>query len=207
MKNKVIIFDMDGTIIDSSKSIENSINYVRKIIGLTPVDPVYLMKHISASDDELSQFFYPEGNLKEIHEMFLNHFNEHCLEHIKLFDGLNIVIKELNKSYPLAIATNASDFFAKKMLKHLGILEYFDVVTGANKHPQPKPKPDMLIYILKELNGLADKSFMIGDSLRDKEAASSINMNYLHAQWGYEKIDSINGGVSTCKELLEKIID
>jgi len=207
MKNKVIIFDMDGTIIDSSKSIENSINYVRKLIGLAPIDSVYFMKHISASDDELAELFYPKGNLEENHEKFLNHFDEHCLDHSKLFDGLDIAIKELSKSYPLAIATNASDFFAKKMLKYLGVFEYFDVVTGANEHANGKPKPDMLIYILKELNGSADKSFMIGDSLRDKEAASAINMNYLHAQWGYEKIDSIDCGVSTYKELLEKIID
>ncbi|HIP12102.1 MAG TPA: HAD family hydrolase [Arcobacter sp.] len=201
---KLIIFDMDGTLIDSGNVITNTINYVRSNLGLESIDKNTMLEQLNNPDINSAEFFYGTSEFTDKQtELFTKYYDENCVNDIKLYDGIEELLKELKKDYILSVATNASQEFAKKMLDFLDISKYFNYVVGANMVSSPKPSPDMLLNTLEVLKVKKENAILIGDSQKDARAAKNSNMDFILVNWGFSEEDK--DGASSIEELKEKI--
>lgn len=183
---KLIMFDMDGTLVNSSNAIVNTINYVRVNIGLEALEKNYILEHINDPTINSAEFFYgTEHFTDEQTHLFENYYNKNCLNDIYLYDGIKELIENLNKNSKLAVATNASSIFAKKMLEHVGIHHHFDMLVGYNDVTKPKPHPEMVHKILNQLDTPKEKAILIGDSKKDTQAATSAGVKSILVNWGF----------------------
>ncbi len=201
MKN--IVFDMDGTLIDSSKAITNSINFVRNHIGLPPLDIKTVTKNINQPDANLPKIFYQTDEYQEEHRrLFLEHYHNECVKNIRLYEGIYEVLQELSKKHTLSIATNASDFFAKKMLEHLQIKNFFKVIKGRNNVKNVKPHPEIINQILSHTKGSKKDTILIGDSQKDELTAKNAQIKFIFVTWGFGEKIANPLSAKTPKELL-----
>ena len=207
MKNKqLIIFDMDGTLINSGDVISNTINYVRKNLGLPLMPKQELLTSINNPDINSSEYFYgTKAFTDEQTKLFGEYYHENCIKDISLYDGIDSMLKEMKKHFTLSIATNASVEFALKMTNHLDISHHFDFVIGANQVSKPKPHPEMLIFTTDKLQIPIENSILIGDSNKDKQAAQSCDMDYLMVNWGFTQHNCKNT-ILNAVELNEKLL-
>jgi len=206
-KKQLIIFDMDGTLINSGDVISNTINYVRTNLGLDAMPKDELLSNINNPEINSSEFFYgTTAFTDEQTKLFGEYYNKNCISDISLYDGIVDLLEELNKNFTLSIATNASAEFAKKMIQFLNIEHYFDFLIGANDVSTPKPHPEMLLNTLEKLNFKVEDSILIGDSNKDRNAAKACRMDYLLVNWGFTQHEDDNVIMNTTEELNQKLL-
>jgi len=133
---KIVIFDMDGTLLDSQKDITISINYIRELHhNLPPLSESFIVEAINMDVRNLPKLFYGTVDYEEKdREVFEIHYAMQCTQNPYLYDGVKTTLNELVKSgVKVSVATNAPTPFALRMLKSLGIFEMFDVIIGADE--------------------------------------------------------------------------
>jgi len=202
-KEASIIFDMDGTLIDSSAAMTHSVNYVRNTLGLSPIEKEYLEYHINQPDQHLPKIFYNTEEYDPAHRaLFKDHYMQFSPTMIALYPHVKEMLHVLSQKAHLAIATNASDFFARHMLEKMGIIEYFSAIIGANNVALPKPSPLMVYRLMEELGSEPSKTILVGDSIKDEGAATNAGIHFIFAGWGYGTSESANLRAHNIHELL-----
>ncbi|MBN2964149.1 HAD family hydrolase [Sulfurospirillum sp. T05] len=204
---KCIIFDMDGTLVDSSHGITCSINHVRRSIGLPFIETEQLVRFINDPDEHLPLRFYGTKEYDPGHKaLFTEHYLEHCTQGLKLYKGVFETLDSLHGEAKLAVATNASDFFAQKMLSHCGIGHYFETIVGANTFGTSKPDPAMLFGLLESLHVSPSEAILVGDSLKDAYAAQNANMPFVYVTWGFGDYQTSTPHVAHSPDALASIL-
>ena len=205
---KIVIFDMDGTLIDSKKDITISINHVRKEhYGLPPLDEQFIVDAINMPVRNLPELFYntPLYQEKDRH-LFEEHYFQQCVKSPYLYDGVGELLEKLKaKHVSLNVATNAPTLFAKRMLTHLGVSDMFDIIIGADEAGASKPDPKMLDIILSNYgySFMPHKAWMVGDNSKDIDAAKNVNIDSIFATWGFAKEGEADHVVSHPLHILE----
>ena len=205
-KKQLIIFDMDGTLIDSGNVITNTINFVRNNIGLDAIPKDEMLTQLNNPDINAAKFFYGTSSFTDEQTiLFGEYYDKNCIKDIILYDGIKEMLESINDHFTLTIATNASVEFANKMITHLNIDNYFDMVIGANCVKNPKPHPDMIIKTMENLNIEKKKSILIGDSHKDLRAAKAADIDNILVNWGFTNHDKQEAISSTC-ELTKRLL-
>jgi len=208
---KIVIFDMDGTLIDSKKDITISINYVRqKHYSLAPLSEEFVVEAINMEVRNLPKMFYDTDNYEEKdRELFEVHYEKQCVQNVYLYEGIKEMLMALKTAgVKLSVATNAPTMFAKEMLTHLQVDELFDVIIGADEVTLSKPNPQMLHKILEyyAYNAKSDKAWMIGDNSKDIQSATNAKIDSFFALWGFSSHLEMEGALKTPKEVLNKVL-
>lgn len=181
-----IIFDMDGTLIDSSAAMTASVNFVRNTLGLKPIEKSFLEYYINQPDQHLPKIFYNTEVYDPAHrELFKEHYLESTKSMIALYPNVRELLESLHVKATLNIATNANDFFARHMLAYMGIADYFTCILGANNVKAPKPNPDMVDTIVELTLSNKTRTILVGDSVKDEYAARNAQVDFIFADWGY----------------------
>lgn len=205
-QKELIIFDMDGTLIDSGDVITNTINFVRGHLGLIEIEKNIMLEQLNNPDINSAEYFYGTKEFTpQQTELFTEYYNENCVKDIKLYDGIEELLHSLQKNFTLTIATNASRDFAVKMCEHLSIDKYFDIVIGASCVEKPKPHPDMVLKTLNDLQIHNHKSILIGDSIKDMRAAQAANVDSILVDWGFSNYENHNNTIKSSNELFKKL--
>ena len=205
-EKQLIIFDMDGTLIDSGDVISNTINYVRQNLGLEIMSKKELLTNINNPDINSAEFFYgTKAFTDEQTKLFGDYYTENCVKDIALYDGIKELLEEVHQHFTLSIATNASAEFANKMIKHLNIDHFFDFIIGSNDVTHPKPHPEMLLNTLQSLNIEISHSILVGDSDKDKNAAQACEMDCILVNWGFTQHEH-ESVISNASELKKKLL-
>ncbi|QOP41126.1 HAD family hydrolase [Sulfurimonas marina] len=194
---KIVIFDMDGTLIDSKKDITISINYVRELNhSLEPLSEAFVVDAINAHERNLAKMFYNTELYEERDRViFEKHYKEQCIQNPYLYEGVEELLHDLKANdIKLSVATNAPTIFAQTMLESLKVKELFDVIIGADKVKKSKPHPDMLHHILENYNYMnkRDRAWMVGDNSKDMEAATNAQIDAIFAAWGFSSFGTHN---------------
>lgn len=200
-----IIFDMDGTLIDSSKLLSGSINYVREAMGLESLDSCEILSHINNPDINPAKHFYLTDDFTaKQSELFCEYYDRNCTIDISLYEGIFNTLETLSLSgKKMAVATNASSNFANMMLDALDIHRFFEIVVGADMVKNPKPEPDMLLKVINSTNSNRDRTVLIGDSPKDMLSAKSAKIEYLLVDWGFSRHSIEEKVVYNAKEILK----
>ena len=180
---------MDGTLVNSSITIANAINYVRKNLGFEPMDAETILRLVNDHSINPAETFYHAKAFDADHEKWFSEYYTKNHEHeLVLYNGtkeLLLALREQGKS--IALATNAYRGSTIESLVHLGIYELFDAIACYDDVLQGKPHPDMLYKILDELDYKEEDAVFIGDGPRDELAAIEAKMNYIMVDWGFSE--------------------
>ncbi len=199
---------MDGTLLDSSRAMTISVNHVRKSFGLNTIEKEYLEHIINEPCDDLPMKLYEVKEYTKTHkERFAEHYLANSNLHVEPYDGVHELLESLHvEGVTLSIATNATDIFARHMLKRQGLLGFFSFIVGSNSVEKSKPSPDMLHHISKMSQISLNDSLLVGDSIKDEGAALNANMDFLFASWGYGKSSNTTQSFKNIKELNKHLL-
>ncbi|MDD3591990.1 MAG: HAD family hydrolase [Sulfurovum sp.] len=204
MQEQLIIFDMDGTLVNSSLTIANAINYVRSRLGFHPMEQGDILKKINDHTINPAQVFYHARAFDRKHEMWFSEYytNNHEKE-LVLYEGIKELLDMLKEQgASLAVATNAYRNSTLESLTYLGVHQHFDAIACYDDVAQGKPHPDMLYKILEELDMPAEQSLFIGDGPRDKMASERAGIAYVMVDWGFTEHQQAVRSVDELKEII-----
>lgn len=201
---KLLMFDMDGTLIDSGTSISNTINHVRENLGFKKLEKSFILEKVNDPNVNAAQFFYGTTDFtQEQKVLFEEHYNANCLNELVLYDGIEKLIDDLKSEFVLTVATNANSFFAKKMLDHVGIGKHFQTILGYDSVKKAKPHPEMIHKILSKHEIKNTNAQFIGDSHKDILAAKNAEVDWVLVNWGFSNHDK--DAIEDVLELEERI--
>jgi len=204
MKKNLIIFDMDGTLVNSSLTIANAINYVRKNLGFEPMKSEKILRLVNDHTINPAQVFYHAKAFDADHERwFSEYYTKNHESELVLYDGIKALLEALKATgHKLAVATNAYRQSTIESLTHLEILDLFDAIGCYDDVPEGKPAPDMLYKVLDEVGCCVEDSLFIGDGPRDALAAKRAGMDYIMVDWGFTEHNNAVRSVEQLKEIL-----
>lgn len=212
MTVKCLLFDLDGTLIDSRDDLADSVNLTLSELNLVnlPSETIYnfigegvfnlINRSISASLKGESEIDFSNHGV----EIFRKIYAENCLVKTKLYKDVAETLDELG-DYQKAVITNKPHDFSVKILEGLGISHHFKIVCGGDSFAQRKPSPIPLLETAKSLNCLPEECLMIGDSWVDIEAGKNANIKTCGCIFGFRGRDELEK--AGANYLIEKFAD
>lgn len=198
---QLIIFDFDGTLIDSMPDLTQAINNMLSYYKLEPITieeatPFIGNGAIKLVERALKYRLQPkkitDELFKEAYDIYFSAYKEVVCEETYLYLGVLKTLQYLdNKQYDMAICTNKPHVFIEPILDKLSIKQYFKCWVGGDSLPKKKPDAAPLLHIAKTMNKNIDKCIMVGDSKNDILAAKNAKMESIGVSYGYNYNEDI----------------
>ena len=194
---KCVIFDLDGTLIDSGPDLASSLNYVLKKQGFEGVNQSVLGSLVGGGAEMMIrkgfdhiQVKIDEKKVENYIFQFLEYYYNNCTNKTKLYEGVESTLKYLKKeNFKVCLCTNKRQHLTNKIIKEFKLEGYFDFILGSSEELQMKPSVQMLEFCLKKLKINSPKQcVMIGDSDNDILPANKLNMTSIYVRYGYGKL-------------------
>ncbi len=203
---RFIIFDMDGTIIDSSAIISNSINFVRSKLGLPPMEKKVILEAVNDTSIHRPRFFYGVEEYEPRHiRWFREYYSKNHHKETILFTGIRELLEELRPHFRYALATNAYKESAMQILRHLDVERYFEIIVCGDEVEHPKPAPDMIEKIIDFFGCQRDEIVLVGDGKTDEEAARNAGIDFIKVNWGWQRYEDAVESVEELRETLMQL--
>ena len=212
---KTVIFDLDGTILNTLEDLKKAVNYGLKSRNLPEKDLEFVRKAIGNGTQVLIKRCTPEFISEEERQIVFNTFKSYYLEHYadntKPYPGIIKLLEVLKGKCWLAVVSNKDDDLTKKLINR-EFPGLFDIVQGSYFDQPKKPHPFLINRIMKEHHINRNECLYIGDTDIDKESAENAGLNYLLVNYGYrtkeelEKICPNDISISDVNELLNRIL-
>jgi len=187
----LIIFDLDGTLIDSSTDLAVSMNATRSHFALPPLNPNLIYSYVGNGAPMLIRRSMPEDaseeQLNSALEFFLKFYRAHALEHTRLYPGVREIVRELfGNGHKLAILTNKPARISFDIIGALGLRECFVRVYGGDSFPHKKPNPAGIFQLMQDTGTDAEHTVMVGDSAVDVQTARNGGVRSCGVLWGFQ---------------------
>jgi len=196
---KAVIFDLDGTLLDTLTDIATSANFVLENYNKSPLPIEDYNLLVGQGAAQLFKDLLPELSLEEQNNalaLFEKHYEKQFSINTKIYEGISKVLTFLQvRDIKMAVLSNKPNSFTKKcVMKYLKNWK-FDAVYGIREGIERKPNPAGVIEILKELDVKAEDTLFVGDTKVDMLTAKNSNMDSIGVLWGFrEKEELINNG-------------
>ncbi len=190
---RAILFDLDGTLIDSGPDIRTALNLVLEAQDLAPLSLEETLARVGKGALPLvtKAFAYRNRPLSDEEAktqtaLFAKHYAAHSLVETKPYPGIPRLLEQLkDKNIPMAVVTNKLEDITHALLQALNFHPYFPVVVGGDTVGHRKPDPAPLYYALDKLNMSRQDALFVGDSASDSGAAAAAGMDMIAVSWGY----------------------
>lgn len=188
MNIKTVVFDMDGTLIDSSEGVTKSVNYALKHYGKEVEELTKLNCCIGPPlIYSFTKFFgMTEEEAREAIDIYRERYDTIGVFECRLFPDIVPCMEELrNKGYRIALGSSKPEEMCRKILDHFNITKYFDDITGATKDGRIDTKEEVLRELIRREGGDASGMILIGDTIYDVEGAASVGIKTIAVSFGF----------------------
>lgn len=193
---QAILFDLDGTLVDSIPDLTTSINALFATEALSPLSHDNVRAMVGNGIAKLVERAFKARDialdgeaLAAMTERMMAIYQDHLTDETRLMDGADDILRAYAKvGVKLAVVTNKPEDFARRILERLGLAEVVHAVVGGDTCPTRKPEPEMLLHALSELGWHASRAVMVGDSLADINAAKAAFVASVVVRGGYTTV-------------------
>mgnify|MGYP002624510375 CR=1 FL=1 len=210
---KAVIFDLDGTLLNTLEDLRDAVNFAMKSCGFPERSLEEIRRFVGNGVRVLVERAVPEGinedEFEKAFSLFKEYYKENMEKNTRPYDGISELLSSLKKAgIKMAIVTNKADFAAIPLCNKM--FPQVDTVIGTSENVVPKPDPQGVYKALEELGCEKDEAYYVGDSEVDAETAFNSGLDLISVLWGFrtrqelERLGLTNF-VSTPKEL-EKIL-
>ncbi|PKL51801.1 MAG: hypothetical protein CVV37_04645 [Nitrospira bacterium HGW-Nitrospira-1] len=210
MKIKLIIFDLDGTLVNSSADITNALNYAGRPYGL---ETLTVEKTVSLVGEGVTRMI--EKLLGErwadlrcvVLERFLEHYSRHLTDYTVPYPGVRNTLEMLG-NYKKAVISNKREDLSLRLLEDLELSGYFDVIWGGDSAPEKKPSPVPVLEMLKKVSCGHDEAVIVGDSNYDIEAGRAAGVRTVAVSYGYRDVSFLKDAdfiIDSMEELTSRL--
>ncbi len=188
---KYIIFDLDGTLVNSIYDLADSVNYVLKQNGYAehPLESYYYF--VGNGTLKLIERALPEdkrtaNEIERVHSQFAERYSQNYLSKTIPYNGINELLDELDKrGIKYSVASNKTDIFTQEIINGLFPNNRFDVIIGKREENPTKPDPKIIYDILDGKNLTLDEILVVGDSDVDIETGHNACLKAVGCLWGF----------------------
>ena len=192
---KCVIFDLDGTLINSGPDLLNSLNYVLSQNNLNRIDKNVIGNLVGGGAEAMIRKGYThldayldEKKISFLVNLFIEHYYKNCTKETTLYDGVLDILKFLKEKTFICLCTNKKQFLAEKILKEFGVSNFFNYILGSDGKTPLKPEIEMPEKCLHKLQVSAKQVVFVGDSENDILPAKQLGMFSVHVTYGYGKL-------------------
>lgn len=192
----LVVFDLDGTLLDTHADLIDSLNHSIGSVGIEPVsydNLTHLVGHGAKVMIErackLRGYPLTESEGAQLLERFIAHYTATMPGHTKPYPGLVTAMDNLKASgFKLAVCTNKLESLARTLIEKLGLTHYFEVITGGDTFPVRKPDARHLLGTIEKAGGIPERSIMVGDSFNDIAVAKNASVASIGVPFGYSDV-------------------
>jgi phosphoglycolate phosphatase len=190
---RTVVFDLDGTLVDTAPDLINALNFVLEREGLPPVPLASARTMIGAGARRLiERGLEAEGRTADITRLttdFIEHYAAHIADFSRPFEGLEAALDELvSRGYQLAVCTNKLEWLSKLLLDQLKLTPRFAAICGADTFGVSKPDPAILRQTLARAHGDLKSAVMVGDAGPDVGVARRAGIPVIGVEFGYTEV-------------------
>jgi phosphoglycolate phosphatase len=190
-----IVFDLDGTLIESRHDLATAVNRMRRDLGLPLLAPETITAMVGDGARmlvrrALGDALEPE-RFEPAFEGFLEHYRRVCLDTTRPYDGVDALLEWLSSRVPLGLLTNKPGNLTRKILEGLGLGRRFRAVVAGDSLPARKPDPEGLRHVAGLLGAAAREVLLVGDSAIDARTARAAGCRLALVQWGFAPTGSL----------------
>ncbi len=209
-----LVFDLDGTLIDSREDITAAINRTRAGYELPPLALEQVVAMVGEGARRLVERALtdlPEQDLDEALAAYLDHYGRVCLDATLPYPGVPEMLERLAASYPLALLSNKGEALSRRVLAGLGLDRFFREILGGDSLPTRKPDPAGLHLLAERLGVPVERLLLVGDTRIDAETAAHAGCPFALVEWGFPRppgVESLRADlrVARAEELLAALL-
>jgi phosphoglycolate phosphatase len=207
---RLILFDLDGTLIDSAPDLAKAVNHMLVQFGRDPYDlhtihhwvgngAQMLVKRALHGKRDIEAESIDQGLFEKTLASFMAYYRAHLCEETHTYAHVPQTLQELKaRGYTMAIVTNKPTAFVSPILGRLQIAHYFDAYLGGDSLPVKKPDPTPLLHLCRQMESPVLETLMVGDSKNDILAANACGMDSVGVSYGYNYGEDISIYKPTC---------
>ncbi len=204
----IVAFDLDGTLIDSSRALLEAHDVAFKSIGVQRPEKKVIFDLVGLPLTDTMRRLAPGHDAEVLAEAYSRAYVHAAKTHERLFEGIQAL---LSRPFRAAVATGKSQQGAERAVVQHGLADRFEIVLGGNSVPRPKPYPDMLQAIMQATN--TTELVMVGDTTYDLEMAAAAGVKGIGVAWGHHSVERLEKwakvvhSVDELSQMLETVLD
>lgn len=189
MPISLIIFDLDGTLVDTSQDLANSLNHALAPHGMGGLTPEYTRSIVGEGVRNLiTKILAPVGRedlFEPVLEAFISHYSGHLADQSTAYPGVADTLDGPLGMHRKAVLSNKRGEMSRKLLGALGLASHFELIAGPDDVPEQKPEPGGISHLIEKLGVKRDEAIMVGDSQYDVQAGQRAGIRTVAVAYGF----------------------
>jgi phosphoglycolate phosphatase len=198
---KIILFDLDGTLIDSTEAILESFHHSLKMHGMVRrIDDSKITEQIGHTLETMFAGVGVDTALVEAHvATYKLYYREISRQKTLLLPNAYEAVRMAASFARLGIVTTKTGLYSRELMEHFGLMEYFEVLIGREHVENPKPHPEPIFKALEQMGMGESTVWMIGDTRLDIEAANRAGIEHVAVTSGYDNLEQLQTSTNIIK--------
>lgn len=189
MTIRLVLFDLDGTLVDSLEDLTDAVNHMLTGFSKNPLSSAEVRNLVGKGARNLVKralCLESPADIERGLELFTEFNTAHIADKSRLYDGARQLLEDLSAhGMRMAIISNKGAALSRLILETLAIADFFEIICGGDTFPEMKPSPLPLIRVIEKLGLDKSEVFMVGDSINDIQAGKQAGIATIGCSWGY----------------------